>query len=122
MRPNKREAAILRRHFVHTFKTGNAITREVGTNATQVTHHELCGLERKKLVTFEEEPFFQSAFGIRGWKVHLTDVGYREVVRIANRDFWHSSWDFFHTQGRAAALIQRAARLQTFISGGGAAQ
>jgi hypothetical protein len=124
-RPNKREAAILKRHFLHSFKTGHVITREVHTNATQVTHHELCGLERKKLVTFEEHETFASVFGVRGWKVVLTEAGRREVVRVANGSFWHSSWDFFHTQGRAAALIRRAACLQTFISGshhGGAAQ
>ncbi len=119
-RPNKREAGILKRSFSHTFKGRTVISREVHTNATQVTHHELCGLQRKKLITFEEHESFASAFGVRGWKILLTDSGYREVVRIANRDFWYSSWDFFHTQGRAAALIQRAVRLQTFISRGGA--
>ena len=45
-------------------------------------------------------------------KVHEPDkhAGYYEVARIANRELWQSSWDFFHLQGRAATLLQRAAQ------------
>jgi hypothetical protein len=102
MKPNKREAQLLRRHFLHTFKSGHVVTREVGTNATQVTHHELCGLERKKLVTFEEDSFFGSVFGVRGWKVKLTEVGRCEIVRMLNGELWRCSWDFYHLRAVGA--------------------
>jgi hypothetical protein len=103
MRPNKREAGILKRSFSHTFKGRTVISREVHTNATQVTHHELCGLQRKKLITFEEHESFASVFGVRGWKVVLTAAGLHEVARIANAELRRCSWDFFHLKVQQGA-------------------
>lgn len=95
MKLNKEERRVLVRHFVHSFKSGRVVTRSIGTNATQVTHHTLCSLERKKLIAFEGDVALGALFGVPCFKVELTDAGHREVVRLVCAPFWQTSHDHF---------------------------
>lgn len=91
MRVSKRERTILNRQFVHHIAKGGVshrvVSSEVTTNQTMVTHHELCALERKKLIEFEEDKALGSLFGVKCWKCVLTAAGRalleeREVVTL----------------------------------------
>jgi hypothetical protein len=72
---SKRERGLLERMFVHHFKERRVISGALTTNATQNRHHDLCQLQRKGLISFEDNRSMQALFGPRFWDVKLTDVG-----------------------------------------------
>lgn len=67
--------------FVHSNNAGKRfISDNVITNAGIMTHHDICVLERKKSITFEEAEHFRQAFGVRAWACKLTEKGRSELA------------------------------------------
>jgi hypothetical protein len=72
---SKAERSLLERMFVHHFKERRVVSGALTTNATQNRHHDLCQLQRKGLITFDDNRCMQALFGPRFWDVKLTDAG-----------------------------------------------
>jgi hypothetical protein len=78
MKVSKHERSVLEHLFVHQIALKGVTNRVVGTriktNSTHTRHHDLCSLERKKLLTFERDPLFSRFFGCEGWDVEATEL------------------------------------------------